>query len=411
MTLIELPKETTPDVPTWVSSLDNPITINPQGVAVKEFTELPSDMQGGRNLFKGYGGEEIQLKEHNALGSFTQFTTNLTFDPAEHVGKTFTISFYAKSPNGTTALNVYNQNSTPRYFYFHKVLDTALGTEWKYYTYTFVNIDRAPDITTVSNKIEIYAPTKTGVLVKNIKLEIGSDATPWSPAPEDLGYVFPQWIQNGNPAQFNPEGVAIKELVEIPSELVGGRNLLRYSGNFKDKTGWTTGTVGVKDGFPVLTGVGGGNATTQVQGADMIKVPLEPSTTYVFSAEVMYSADVTQTSTPLHYHWFSDSLAQGAVVSTGVISTQLHKANTWGVAAIRVRTKDTLSADAYFRPFINATPVGVTVWVKNFKLEKGTEATPWSPAPEDLGYDLPHWIQNFDTPIQYHTEGVAVKEV
>ena len=142
---------------------------------------------GGRNLFKGYGENEIALTNYQNTGSFTQFKDNLTFNPADYIGKQFTISFYAKSPNGTTKLQLYNSNENPRYFYFHTTLDTNLGNAWKYYTYTFTNEDRGSSFDiNESNKIEIYAENKTGVLVKKIKVELGNKATDWTPTPEDI---------------------------------------------------------------------------------------------------------------------------------------------------------------------------------------------------------------------------------
>ena len=141
---------------------------------------------GGRNLFKGFtGNQEIRLEDYQNTGSFTQFTTNLTFNPADYIGEDFTISFYAKSPNGVTKLQLYNQNGNPRYFYFSTTLDNNLSTEWKYYKYTFRNLDRGENYS-ISNKVEIYAPSKMGVLVKQIKVERGNKATDWTPAPEDI---------------------------------------------------------------------------------------------------------------------------------------------------------------------------------------------------------------------------------
>ena len=139
---------------------------------------------GGRNLFKGHNDKELTLNNYGDTGSFTQFRGYFTFDPAEYVNKEFTISFYAKSPNGSTALQLYNSNDNPRYFYFWKQLDNNLNNEWKYYTYTFTNIDRGVDFH-IDNKIEIYAPQQMGVMVKQIKIEEGNKATSWTPAPED----------------------------------------------------------------------------------------------------------------------------------------------------------------------------------------------------------------------------------
>lgn len=151
---------------------------------------------GGRNLFKGHkNNQELRLNDYQGVGSFTQFSNNLTFNPADFVGKEFTISFYAKSPNGDTQLRIYNQNGDPRYFYFSTTLDNALGNAWKYYTYTFTNTDRGSNYP-ISNKVEIYASTKMGVLVKNIKVEIGNKATDWSPAPEDIEILTDEKISS-----------------------------------------------------------------------------------------------------------------------------------------------------------------------------------------------------------------------
>ena len=149
-------------------------------------TKINNIQIGGRNLFKGYDESEITLNTYNSTGSFTQFGDCLTFNPADYVGKEFTISFYAKSPNGATKLQVYNSNGSPRYFVFHTTLDNSLGNAWKYYTYTFKNEDKGSSGTAIYNRIEIYAENKTGVLVKKIKVELGNKATDWTAAPEDI---------------------------------------------------------------------------------------------------------------------------------------------------------------------------------------------------------------------------------
>ena len=142
---------------------------------------------GGRNLFHGYGDEEIRLPDYNGVGSFMQFNDCLTFDPAEFVGKQFTLSFYAKSPNGPTTIRVYNQNGQPRYFNFAVNFSTQLGDEWTYHQATFSNSDLGEAYTTTHNRLEFYGASQTGVVVKKIKLEMGNRATDWTPAPEDMG--------------------------------------------------------------------------------------------------------------------------------------------------------------------------------------------------------------------------------
>lgn len=151
-------------------------------------SEVESIKIGGRNLFSGYSDSEIQLSDYQSTGSFKQFIDCLTFDPSETVGEEYTISFWAKSPNGETPLAVYNQNGSPRYFYFPSTTVTSsLGTEWEYFTLTITNEDKGESYTgTYYNRIEFYASDQTGVLLKKIKVEKGNKATDWTPAPEDM---------------------------------------------------------------------------------------------------------------------------------------------------------------------------------------------------------------------------------
>lgn len=143
---------------------------------------------GCRNLFKGYSDNEIELAAYQDVGSFSQFKNCLTFNPCETVGETYTISFWAKSPNGSTPLSIYNQNGQPRHFYFGRVQLTAdLGDEWEYFTHTLENVDMGDTYTDDNcNRLEFYASNQMGVLIKKIKVEKGNVATDWTPAPEDM---------------------------------------------------------------------------------------------------------------------------------------------------------------------------------------------------------------------------------
>ncbi|HCK23763.1 MAG TPA: hypothetical protein DHW31_03115 [Bacteroides graminisolvens] len=169
---------------TRLSSAEAKITPDAINLTVKsQITTAVNDVQvGGRNLFKN--SEYVALNAYNNVGSFSQLY-GLTFNPADYIGETFTISLYAKSPNGLTELRMYNSNGNPRYFSFNTLLDSALSSDWKHYSYSFINTDRGSSFLP-SDKIEIYAPSRMGVLVKNIKVERGNKATDWTPAPEDV---------------------------------------------------------------------------------------------------------------------------------------------------------------------------------------------------------------------------------
>ncbi|WP_104929568.1 phage tail protein [Streptococcus suis] len=146
---------------------------------------------GGRNYFKGFKhNEEITLKNYQNVGSFTQFHDCLTYELPESEGKTFTISFEAISPNGETPIEIYNQNHGPQYFYFPSRRIGIVGTIWQKFTRTVTVATQNVSNTTNSNRIEIYAPSKTGVKIRNIKVELGTVATDWTPAPEDTDAQF-----------------------------------------------------------------------------------------------------------------------------------------------------------------------------------------------------------------------------
>ena len=159
---------------------------------VEVSTDLKNLEIGGRNLWNGSAyNQESVLNTYQTTGSFSQLS-NVTIDTSlpENLDVEFTISFWAKSPNGITQLSIYNQNGNPRYFYFSKLLDNTLNVDWKYYTYTFTNIDRGMTFTSrYKNRIEFYAPGKAGVIIKNVKVEKGNKATDWTPAPEDMATV------------------------------------------------------------------------------------------------------------------------------------------------------------------------------------------------------------------------------
>ena len=146
---------------------------------------------GQENLFNwSNNATGITLNDYQNKGSFTQFTNSLTFDPSTTVGKKYTISFWAKSPNGTTSLILYNTNSYPKYFYFSTTLTSSLGTEWQFFKYTVTNTQYSGSGTASTNtniwkRIEIYAPHQMKVQVKQIKVEEGSIATPWCPNSSD----------------------------------------------------------------------------------------------------------------------------------------------------------------------------------------------------------------------------------
>lgn len=158
---------------------------------------------GGTNLFAWNikeQNQEITLNNYNNTGSFTQFSNSLQFDPSETVGEKYTISFDAISPNGSTGIQLYNSNDNPKYFNFHAGTVTTIDNSWTHITKTITNAQYSGTGTPSTNesyirRIEIYAPNKMGVKVRNIKVERGSKPTDWTPAPQDLAHYASETIE------------------------------------------------------------------------------------------------------------------------------------------------------------------------------------------------------------------------
>lgn len=141
---------------------------------------------GGRNYFRGYKyNEEIILPVYQNVGSYLQIYNKITYDLAAANGKTFTISFEVISPNGETDVCLYNTNGGVQHFWipFQKVGKAT--TNWQKISLTVTVASRATTSTINSNRLEFFAPQQTEVKIRNIKIELGTIVTDWSPAPED----------------------------------------------------------------------------------------------------------------------------------------------------------------------------------------------------------------------------------
>ncbi|QOV08251.1 receptor-binding protein [Bacillus phage Kirov] len=166
--------------------------------------------------------------------------------------------------------------------------------------------------------------------------------------------------------------------------IVGGRNLLRNSGLFRDTNGWTVNNGGTnltvvdKDGFPCLS------ATGSVKGT--VSVPVNNGKEYIYSTEIMFDTDMPLTSsTPLH-EWVAVSGLTGQTGIDGFITVDGGQrtlvANKWHKIILRFKVKN--DGNAYlFTPFIYKNPMPEKWWMKNIQLTEGNIPTDWSPAPED----------------------------
>ena len=164
---------------------------------------------------------------------------------------------------------------------------------------------------------------------------------------------------------------------------VGGRNLLLNSGNFKNTSQWFLNggsnlRVENKDGFSCLSATGSVKHNA---------IKLEPDTKYIYWTEIMFNTDVSVNHViPLHY-WLNSMPSGTTNGSVSIVSGYgTAKANKWNKIVLQITTGSLVNGDTHIEltPFIYKSPMPESWWMKYIKVEKGTKATDWSPAPEDV---------------------------
>lgn len=134
---------------------------------------------GGENYFSTLlqltfnSNNEYELNSYQNTGSYTSFR-NLLKPMKEFYKKEVMLSFDAISPNGETELRVYNFNGSPMYLIRHNnSSDIHLGTISNAWTHFDVKLEieyRKDGNASESDKLEFYAPSKTGVKIRNVDI-------------------------------------------------------------------------------------------------------------------------------------------------------------------------------------------------------------------------------------------------
>src|SRR5699024_2087110 len=208
-----------------------------------------------------------------------------------------------------------------------------------------------------------------GNKLPDIKLEKGSTATPYTPAPEDVE----DNIQSVNNFDIISQKATVDGESAIDGIEVGGRNLVLDSYSL-EMTGSDNGNRNVttfEDGVHVITPTNNGNIyNTQVQ----------PSMELVKGNDYTLSFDVS-TNKAIGVYWYAKS--GGSQYSGGSIP------NTEGewIKHEFTYTQTRNSFNGKFLFGFHNLVAGSEVKYKNLKLEKGNIATDWTPAPEDNPYD------------------------
>lgn len=162
---------------------------------------------------------------------------------------------------------------------------------------------------------------------------------------------------------------------------VGGRNILRNSGQFKDNIlNWYDGGGGLEldsslqyNGYNTIqTIVGSG-----IQGD---WYTLETGTQYTYSALIWSNEDREgRGSVPLHFWSGIDGVRDGWIDIHSL--NQTLKANQWNLLYVTFSLNGGANC---FRPFVYFGSGSTVFNIAYLKLEKGNKLTDWTPAPEDI---------------------------
>lgn len=286
-----------------------------------------------------------------------------------------TVSFYAKAATAGTRFSVRMGGDVCDF-----PQTVSLSTDWQRFEMTF----REPGRKWMC--IVAWFDRPGTVWIALPKMELGSRATDWSLAPEDV-YNEAQLKANGVKAELNSSITDAKNTAQnvqtnLDNLTIGGRNLLRYSALEKTplnnmvygrKT--ENAPVGVEEGY---------------QGAEAVKLvfttPGKPSVSEVmwrtWEERQAYNRvepvvlrfwakadkDNTRMWTALGYH--------GGKFAYPTISSE------WKEYTVN------FMPDGPWAQWCIGLDAPGTVWISRPKLEYGTKPTDWTPAPEDVNNSI-----------------------
>ena len=416
-------------------------------------TQLNNLQIGGTNTFslENFNVSDINYWEENQV---ICNKTNRGFDVETHQGRLHLRFFHVIKENGYWTVSFKYKSSSPIDPIYVDICDKGVGqlsstTDWKTFEGT-VYVDNYGQ-GEVFNFVDIEQHTNVGGYVKyefkDVKVEKGNKATQWSANPNDVQ----QQIDNTN-TEITTTNNRVAEIVtnldsitsrvsstestvtntqqqldnlntdlrtnystthemnsaieqkanqitqsvsqsyatkdEVNTIGVGGTNLLLHSSDYGDTSIW------IRDGAWVESYKYRGTCvyTTDRAWADMgyavndlyDRGVIEPNTKYTFSCYVRSSNEAYQPN--IHFFGHDNHSEQGAYIAT--VST------TWKRISVTFQWYDFSIRDYPIRfEATTGTPQsGCYLEWAGFKLEKGTKATDWTPAPEDSTESENKWL-------------------
>ncbi|CAG5154395.1 PblB [Streptococcus pneumoniae] len=187
---------------------DKTLVVSEAGKLREEFSKMKV---GGRNLWiksKTVGAVIEKLPENHVTGqkecyrleNNSTLTFNLEPDFSSRLYQKVTFSAWIKYENVVQGRNFWNVFNCFKHYLFRKNSETGVqsgpdyatlgmykgSADWKYITFTYDYSEKANfDQLKTSLRFNLEGATSGTAWVTGIKVEIGSVATDWSPAPED----------------------------------------------------------------------------------------------------------------------------------------------------------------------------------------------------------------------------------
>ncbi|WP_373758304.1 hypothetical protein [Jeotgalibaca porci] len=224
--------------------------------------------------------------------------------------------------------------------------------------------------------------------VSKHKLEKGNKATDWTPAPEDQASVtavnaieqtFDGMKQTIANAATKTEVTKLASQVTSTISAVqgGGANLYTDTKNFNNLASWYASSAWTKT-TDIYKGLGVVQTTTNWSGlSQYIKVKKGDILTYS-----VYAKNISGTGTSTIY-WQLGSQIEGSYskATANPSYNDVTITDSWQ----RVSSTTVATSDGYLRPRLERTNTNTnTLQIAGIKVEKGTIATPYSQAPEDI---------------------------
>ena len=304
--------------------------------------------------------------------------------------ETITISFYYYLPTleGFDSANLNMQfagtkegsSSSSAIYQFRCAKDSLVVGQW-----TRVEIP----ITAANNYTKCYINTyinRNGLIwLADFKLEKGNKATDWSPAPEDT-------LTDINNA--------------VNSIELGGRNHISNSAFLNGSTGWncnqgvTVDSTTLFNNHPTLKMDLSGLTNDVFFGARTSRLPFEKSLNIQSGEKLMltfyYYLPNLDGFDSENFHIRLNGIKEGATSSSAIYHFKCAKNNLVVGAWTKVEIPITATAnytECDIWTYINRNGL---IWLADFKLEKGSKATDWTPAPEDTLTDINNAVNSIE---------------